>query len=117
MLDLSLGSSIYINDIWDAAVQEIDLIFGTVNTELIGYPSFGTNFDEFLWSLTPTTTALEQYIEEKLRETSFVSRLNHHVLINYHIDEKSYENVYNVTITLYDDYRSFEKTYNLTKKI
>lgn len=117
MLDLSLGSSIYVNDIWDAAVQEIDLIFGTVNTELIGYPSFGTNFDEFLWSLTPTTTALEQYIEEKLRETSFVSRLNHHILINYHIDEKSYENVYDVTITLYDDYRSFEKTYNLAKKI
>ena len=38
-------------------------------------------------------------------------------MIDYHVDEVSYENVYNVTITLYDDYRAFEKTYNLAKKI
>lgn len=117
MLDLSLSSSIYTNDLWEAAIQEIDIIFGTINTELIGYPEFGTNFDEFLWSLSPTTTALHQYIEAKLKQTSFVSQLQHHVMIDYRINETTYENMYNVTITLYNDYRAFEKTYNLAKKI
>lgn len=117
MLDLSLNSSIYTNDIWEAAIQEIDIIFGTTNTELIGYPKFGTNFDEFLWTLTPTTGALHEYIQKKLYDTSFVSKLKNHIDINCKINQETYENEYEVTITLYNDDKAIEKTYNLAKKI
>ena len=117
MLDLSLDSSIFVNDVWAGAIQEIDILFETTNTELIGYPEFGTNFDTFLWTLTPTTTALKEYIENKIKQTSFASRLKNQITVNQYIDETAYENVYNVTISLYDDYRALEKTYNLAKKI
>lgn len=117
MLDLSLNSSIYTNDIWEAAIQEIDIIFATTNTELLGYPEFGTNFDEFLWTLTPTTGALQEYIEKQLRNTSFVSKLKYHLDINCKVNVDTYENEYKVTITLYDDDKAIEKTYNLAKTI
>lgn len=117
MLDLSLGSDIYKSTIFEAAAQEVDLIFYTTNTELIGYPSFGTNFDDFLWTLTSMTGALQQYIEEKLMETVFVTQLKHHIQINYVFNESTYENIYNVRVILYDDFNSVEKTYKLNEKV
>ena len=44
ILDLAIDGNVFIDNIVDAALQEIDLIFNTTNTELIGNPSFGTNF-------------------------------------------------------------------------
>ena len=37
MLDLAIDNRVFIYDIIDAAIQEIDLLFNTTNTELIGY--------------------------------------------------------------------------------
>lgn len=117
MLDLSLGSDMFKTDLFDAAAQELDILFNTENTELIGYPSFGTYFDEYLWTLTPSTTALNQYIDRIISSSTFASRLNHHIQINNNFDESTYENVYTVTITLYNDYSSIEKTYKLSEKL
>ena len=51
MLDLALDTRIFINNELDAALQELDMIFNTENTELIGYPQYGTNWYQFLWQL------------------------------------------------------------------
>ena len=47
MIDLALDSKIFIDTNIDAALQELDLLFNTENTELIGYPEYGTNFEQF----------------------------------------------------------------------
>lgn len=117
MLDLSLGEDMFKSNLFDAAAQELDILFNTTNTELIGYPEFGTYFDDFLWTLTPTTTALNEYIEKAIRSTYFASKLQHHVQINNNFNESTYENVYTVVITLYNDYSSIEKTYTLSEKL
>lgn len=76
ILDLSLDNRIVLMQPLDCAIQELNILFHTANTELIGNPEYGTNFEDFLWTLTPTTEALEEYITEKLQNTFFVSRLN-----------------------------------------
>ena len=45
IIDLAIDGQVFITNTVDAALQEIDLIFNTTNTELIGHPAFGTNFD------------------------------------------------------------------------
>lgn len=117
MIDLALSSYIYINDIWSAAIQELDIIFGTEKTELIGYPDVGTYFDEFLWTLSPTTAALQSYIDSKIADTVYASQLQRNIEVNYTFNESTYENIYEVTISLYNDYKSVQKTYNLNKKV
>ena len=117
MLDLTLNSSICTNNIWEAALQELDILFGTTNTELLGYPSFGTSFYQFLWSLTPMTGELQKYLDQKLAETCFVSALRHHCVVETLVDKDTNEMLYIVRINLYDDFNSVEKTYNLNELV
>ena len=115
ILDLTLNENIVTNNIWEAALQELDILFETRATELIGYPRFGTYFEQFLWSTTPMTSELEKYVNEVLGSTAFFSKIRHHIEIINDRDESTYENVYMVKITMYDDFHAIEKTYNLTK--
>ena len=47
MIDLALSSNVFIDSAFDAALQELDIILNTRYTELIGYPKFGTDFEQF----------------------------------------------------------------------
>lgn len=110
MLDLSLNSNIIINSKLECAIQELDIIFNTENTELIGYPRFGTNFEQFLWALTPTTTELKKYIIEKILETNYLKNLNYEV--NVKTLNGEYRLIYIVDINIKDDEGNEEnKTY------
>ena len=66
-LDLSLDNRIMLNTKLDCAIQELDMLFNTTNTELIGKPEYGTNFEQFLWQLTPSTDELRKYIYQKIK--------------------------------------------------
>jgi hypothetical protein len=113
ILDLSLDNNLYINNLFDAAMQEIDILFSTTNCELIGYPEFGTNFMEYLWTMTPTTNDLREYIQGKLLETSFVSKLKYFVDVQFLKDDITFESMYYVKITIYNDYDYAEKEIHL----
>lgn len=99
MLDLALDETIMVNDILSAALQELDLMFGTENCELIGYPQFGTNFYQFLWVLNPTTDSLRSYIYDKINSGVYLTQVFSHVNVQY-VDE-NYDSFYYVSINLY----------------
>ena len=103
MLDLALDDRIFLDSDLDCALQEIDILLSTENTELIGYPSFGTEFESFLWTLTPTTNEIEKYIKNKIStETYFASKFRLYVKANF--VEGTYRSIYYIQIALYDDY-------------
>ena len=107
MIDLALDSRVFIESELDAALQEIDLILNTENTELLGYPSYGTEFESFLWTLTPTTTELEKYIKEKLsKDCMYISKFN--LYVNVEFLQGEYRSIYRVKIALVDE-KSGEK--------
>ena len=93
LLDLSLKNNLYIVDIFDAALQELEILFDTNNCELLGDSSFGTNFDQYLWAMTPTTTDLKDYISAKLNETTYISKLQRNVTVEFIKDEIPKEEV------------------------
>ena len=101
MLDLSLDHNILINTELDAAVQELNILFSTETTELIGCPTFGTNFEQFLWQLTPATSALKKYILEKINDTYFLSRMKCDVDVNLYKGE--IRMIYDVQIHIEDN--------------
>jgi hypothetical protein len=75
MIDLAIDGRVFIQSELDEALQELDLLFNTVNTELIGYPTYGTNFEQFLWRLSPSASSVEKYIREKIQDTYFLARM------------------------------------------
>ena len=115
LLDLSLKNNLYIVDIFDAALQELEILFETNNCELLGDSSFRTNFDQYLWAMTPTTTDLKDYISAKLNETTYISKLQRNVTVEFIKDEITYETIYLVKIALYNDNGYVEKEIKLTE--
>ena len=102
MLDLALDGRVFLESELDCALQEIDILLNTENTQLIGYPKFGTEFHTFLWNLSPTTSEIERYITEKIMtDTYYASKFNVHVKAYYL--EENYKSVYYVRIAVFDN--------------
>ena len=100
MIDLSLGSNIIINSEFEAALQELDILFNTETTELINDPYYGCNFEQFLWQMTPAVDSIKSYIIEKIQQTLFLSRLKYDVQVNLYKGEIRY--IYDVQIHVAD---------------
>lgn len=99
MIDLAIDGRIFINNILDEALQELDMLFNTVNTELIGYPRYGTNFEQFLWQLTPSPNELKKYINDKLSDTLYISQMERDIDIK--VLDGEYRNIYYIKISVY----------------
>ena len=100
MLDLSLDYKILLNNKLDAAVQELDILFNTETTELINNPTFGTNFEQFLWQLTPSPQSLKKYIIEKINDTLFLSQFD--VSVDIDVYKGEIRMIYDVKIHISD---------------
>ena len=100
MLDLAIDSRVFLYEEIDCAIQELDMIFNTENTELINNVNYGTNFEQFLFQLTPSITQLRKYIYEKIQDSYFLSRYD--VTINVDVVEGEIRKIYVVEIEIKD---------------
>ena len=105
MTDLALDDSVFIDSNIAAALQELDILFNTENTELIGYPTYGVNFEQFLWQLCPSPNALKSYVEEHIEKFTLFCK-DFDVVVKVDVIEGEYRNIYNVMIILRTDPKS-----------
>lgn len=111
MLDLSLDNKIINTSYLDEAIQELDLMFNTECTELLGDTYYGMSIDQFLWSLTPMTEAFKDYINKKLSGLFYLKYFNYNFDLQYLEDE--YQSLYHLTIDIYiDNDRKIQKEYD-----
>lgn len=109
MLDLSLQNNVFITDTMSAFLQEIDILFNTTNTEMLGYTEFGTNFEVYLWNLMPGNNELKEYVNNKLNETYYKKFFN--VDVNVEILEGTERDIYCVQIIVHSNNDTKTKTY------
>ena len=100
MLDLSLDNKIFVRNELDAGVQELDILLNTTPTELIGYPTFGTDFEQFLWQMTQSPNAVKKYIDEKIMDTLFLRDLK--VSTTVDVQKGEYRMIYDVQFFIAD---------------
>ena len=101
MLDISLDKNIFVFNELDAAIQELDILFNTENTELIGDTNYGTNWWQYLWNLTPLEEDLQRYLQEKIYGTYYVPKFNPVIEVQ-HLDGTE-NSIYYIKISLYDN--------------
>lgn len=112
--DISLNrNALFVTNKVDAALQQLDLVFNTENTELIADSTYGTNFLTFLWTNTPTTAALKEYIVDTLNKCEIFASFSYDVFVTY-INEIE-DQFYHVQILLYysNTAEPISKTYKL----
>lgn len=96
-LDLSLDNRIFLDTELDCAIQELDMLFNTTNTELIGNTDYGSNFEQFLWQVTDATESLRDYVYERLKHTYFVSKFD--TTVNIRTEAGTTREIYYVEIS------------------
>ena len=100
MLDLAIDGRVFIENEIDAAIQELDLLFNTENTELIGYSDFGCAFEQFLWQTTDNSNQIKNYIYSKISQTLYLS--TYRVDVDVNLINGEYRLIYQVQIKVYD---------------
>lgn len=128
--DLALGNEVFISDsLVDAALQEIDILFNTEHAEVLGYTDYGTNFEQFLWSLTPDVNRVKSYITGKLADTVYVSQFNYTVDVYENgipnsqqeleniVPDSAFDSTYIVIIDLYGDTQQLKRKRGTMKVI
>lgn len=70
MLDLGLIKPVVNNDL-EEAIQEVDILFNTTPTELLGDTLYGINFYKYLWQLTPSAESIKKHITDKLSSNTY----------------------------------------------
>lgn len=102
MKDLALSDNIFIESTIEEAIQELDILFNTTPTELLGDTTYGSNFLQFLWSLTPMEESITKYIYERISGyTIYASSLKKEVNVTKYDDVN--ESIYVIEISLYDE--------------
>lgn len=109
MIDLAIDSRIFILTPLEEAIQELDLLLNTTNTELIGYPLFGTDFEQFLWQNNDCSSKIKDYINDKIKETYFLKNFN--TDINVYMIKGQYRNIYCVKISVSDGENTQNREY------
>lgn len=110
MIDLSLTNNIYINNELDEALQELDILFNTENTELIGDIDVGINMQQYLWTLTPAVTSLKEYLNSKLMTLTYLQKFQYNLDVKYYHDDIS--SIYHIIIDIYlEDKQKIKKEY------
>lgn len=100
--DLNLfNEGLVIEDVVEAAMQELDILFSTEETQLLGTPNYGSNFEQFLWTLEPDKGEVENYIYNKiLLYTYYCKELS--AKVNCNIVAGTIRDIYQIEITLED---------------
>lgn len=101
-LDFSLYDDIILTNELDVALQELDVVFNTDLTEVLGESSFGSKFESFLWELTPDTNRLKTYMIEKINQTYYASRFPYTVTVKLTEDVISQVNASGGDSSVYD---------------
>lgn len=114
MIDLGLIKPVVINDL-EEAIQEIDILFNTTPTELLGDTNYGVNFYRYLWQLTPSPESLKKYIIEKLTNSAYYYNIFLYYInvttINLDVNDLAYRVEITIKTDDSDNAKSIRKVY------
>ena len=111
MIDLALNNQVYIDNDLNEALQELDILFGTECTELIGDIDFGTNIEQFLWTLSPMSESIKDYISKKMDNCYYLKKFNYNIDVKYY--EGDFRSMYHLIISIYiDENHKIKKEYD-----
>lgn len=109
MVDFNLNSGApVVNNEIDLIIQQIDILFDTNKREVHGNPDYGCTYDEFLFNLTVSNSAIEYAVECDLRELQL---FDYQPTVEAYILEGTLNDIILLKIGLAKGNLYYEKTY------
>lgn len=112
MLDFSLSNKltdkVVIEDDLTFVLHQIDLLFNTDVNDVLGDPSYGTNYDRYLYTLGVSNYSLERKIYNDIMGIELKGFVPS---VSVHIVEGTQRDIAFVDITLTGKYKKYTKSY------
>ncbi len=114
MVDLSLDTSTVVKTTdLENVMQQIEMLFDTSPFEVIGEPTYGSDFEKFLWNLTASNYDIENYIRSRIQNE--VELLGFQVDVVVGLMEGTENDIILADITISRDGYDYTKTYKITQ--
>lgn len=108
--NLESGSPLVSRDI-DMILQQIDILFSTINRELIGDANYGTQYDHYLYNLRISTTALEA---EVMSNITSINLYDFRPDVKVYLMQGTEQDIALIEITLTRDDEIYKKIYKIS---
>lgn len=112
MIDFALSNKltddVLINNELLSVLQQIDLLFNTEPNEVLGDDMFGSNYDNYLYTLGVSNAALESKILNDIMKLNLYSFIPS---VKVTIVDGTYRDIAFIDITLKGPYDYYTKTY------
>lgn len=103
-----LSDELILSDGLSLLLQQVDLLFNTDTNSVLGDPSFGSNYDKYLYTLGLSNEALEQKI---LNDITSLDLYGFNPSVVVRIIEGTERDIALIDITFTGNYEEFNKTY------
>lgn len=100
-LDIALNEDIIITSKLAQALQELDILFNTERTELLGDTNFGSFFEGYLWEMNRPNDDVKTYIRNVMQQSYIFNEMLDD--INVQMIDGEYRPIYIIQITLKDN--------------
>ena len=95
----------------DMLLQQIDLLFDTTPTEVLGQESFGTRYDKFLYNLSITNEGVRQQV---LADLSKINLLGFSPEVEVYLTEGTEHDIAIIKISLNRNEEKYNRVYKLS---
>lgn len=114
MVDFSLykksGTST-INSEVDLLIQQVDILFDTTPTEVLGADDFGTNYDRYLYDTRLTAESMKTIVEQDL---STLNLMGWRYDVEVHLLQGTEQDIMIINIVFTKGIESIQKIYKIS---
>jgi len=114
MVDFSLykkSGTPTLNQEVDLLLQQVDMLFDTTPTEVLGDENFGTKYDEYLYDIRLSAANLKSIVEADLNGLNL---MGWSFDVEVHLLQGTEQDIAVIQITFYKGIESVQKTYKIS---
>lgn len=110
MIDFDLNGAPVLNNDIALVLQQIDILFDTIPTEVLGYEDFGTRYHKFLFDLNISNEAIKHTVISDLNKLDLLGFVPN---VEVHLLQGTEHDIALVEIELIRNEERYQKTYKI----
>lgn len=95
----------------DLILQQIDMLFSTTPTDVIGCPGYGSAYEKFIYDLSYPTSEIKRYAEQQLAST--VEFFNNTFSVNVSILHGECNDIILLEVNVFVQGQQYQKIYKI----
>ena len=114
MVDFCLykeGGNSVLNTEVDLIIQQVDILFDTTPTEVLGAETYGTRYDDYLYNLRLSASNLETIIDQDLSQLEL---FGWNYKVEVHLLQGTEQDIAIINIEFHKGIESIQKTYKIS---